>query len=68
MICRQQKKCDIELSNFKYLPFENKVEIENAGKQDFLLFPQCFLAHQKKLHPLKPVKIIVCILFQLGQG
>ena len=35
-------------------PFENVFrEEENPGDQDFLLFPQCFLAFQKEIAPYK---------------
>ena len=39
---------------------------ENAGNQNFLLFPPCFLAFAKKIEFLSHIYVIICKCFQFG--
>ena len=55
---------------FENKAFENVVgKGENAGKQHFLLFPQCFffLPYQHKFQFLAPIYFVVCKCHQFGQ-
>ena len=58
------------LTNMRRELFENIVgKGENAGNQQFILFPQnVFHPIKEELHHMSHFKIVVCKCFQIGQG
>ena len=55
------------LNNLEKKALENILEKgENVGNQHFLLFAQCFLQFQKKIHCFIDICFVVCKCFQFG--